>query len=111
MEGPYAARMDASSRSTSRFWLVVLIFAALNAATWVAYHRIYGVRRADILRVESFSPGDGATISTDSELQWKFNLDVRPSKDALAPGTITPAIAGKWRWNDARTLCFAPEKP
>src|SRR5437016_5103152 len=94
-----------------RFWRTILVFAILNLAAWLAYHRIFGPRRLELLRVESMSPSDGAQVDARPVLTWRFNLDVeRGGTNQPAPGTITPLVAGRWQWRDGRTLTFTPDQ-
>ncbi|HEX3357020.1 MAG TPA: MG2 domain-containing protein, partial [Tepidisphaeraceae bacterium] len=90
-----------------RFWVVVSLFALANLAAWIAYDRF--VRpRADVLRIEHFSPGESATLGPATTLAWQFNLEMRDTIDQGTPGAFSPVIAGKWRWDDSRTLTFTP---
>jgi len=91
--------------------VTVLCFVIANTVVWAAWHRAYAPGR-DILRVERFEPGDGATVGPRAELSWQFNLDVgRPGVEWVgdAPAAVTPPVAGKWRWADTRTLLFVPD--
>ncbi|MDB5356431.1 MAG: alpha-2-macroglobulin domain protein [Phycisphaerales bacterium] len=103
------AKASAGSR---RFWVTVLCFAIANAGVWVGYDRWQTAHRHHLLEVTQFTPGDGATVEGRPTLVWSFNLDVAPAgKDAPAPGQISPAVAGRWEWPDARTLKFTPDAP
>ncbi|MEI8198120.1 MAG: hypothetical protein WCI73_19670, partial [Phycisphaerae bacterium] len=104
---------------------------------WVAYHRMYGVARRDILRVESFTPGAGAVlwepamvantkeagggtepgeVINRAALTWRFNVDVAARgadgkiKTEAVAGTIKPLVMGAWTWVDERTLTFVPKE-
>src|SRR5215208_3327571 len=108
MSGPTAAGKPAGRR---RFWITVLCFALVNAAGWLAWHRAYGPKPRDLLRVEQFLPGDRAELWGKPTFSWRFNLDVgREGPVAEAPVAVTPALAGQWAWGDARTLLFTPEQ-
>ncbi|HWE98060.1 MAG TPA: MG2 domain-containing protein [Tepidisphaeraceae bacterium] len=103
------AKASAGSR---RFWVTVLCFAIANASVWVGYDRWQKSHRHHLLEVTQFTPGDGATIEGRPTLTWSFNLDIASAgKDAAPPGQITPPVAGKWEWPDARTLTFTPHAP
>ncbi len=92
-----------------RFWVVVLCFGLANAAAWVGYHHAFGPHRRGLLRIERFSPGDGATLAARPVMLWKFNLPVSPRRSGSAPPVrIVPALAGEWQWRDDRTLSFVP---
>lgn len=92
-----------------RFWVVALCFGLVNAAAWVGYHHAFGPHRRGLLRVESFAPGDGATLAARPVMLWKFNLPVSPRRSGSAPPVrIVPALAGEWQWRDDRTLSFVP---
>jgi len=93
-----------------RFWIVVACFALANAAIWVMHDRIDRWHERGELRVEAFEPQDVAAAGRRPTLRWHFNLDVVPSSvydRALA--TVTPSVAGRWSWDDPRTLCFTPD--
>ena len=93
-----------------RFWVTVVCFALANLAAWVAYHRAFGPHRKGLLRVESFAPGDGATVGLRPAMMWRFNLPVVPQPAGSDPPVrITPAMTGKWQWRNDRTLSFLPE--
>src|SRR5689334_11681701 len=101
------APAPAATSGRRRFWLTILFFITLNLIGWVVYHQLFGPHRLDLLRVESFAPGNGATVSLRQALHWKFNLNVQPAQNG-APGTITPAVNGAWSWPDGHTLVFTP---
>ena len=45
-----------------------------------------------------------------TQFRWHFSADVIPTSVYHAePGTVAPAVAGHWDWNDPRTLCFTPD--
>lgn len=117
-----------------RFWITVFCFALANLAIWLAYHHVqHPSRPKSLLLVESFTPGDGATLAADqastepdddkqppalrTPLLWHFNLDLalRQPDGALPPdapaGIIRPFVPGRWTWADAHTLCFVPKDP
>lgn len=99
-------RIPSGSR---RFWIVVLAFAAANAAAWwfTWWHLASSSTR---LRVVEFLPGNEAVIDGRTPLMWRFSRDVERGDPAVAPpATISPAISGRWRWQDARTLLFMPD--
>ena len=100
----------AAQAGSRRFWITVVCFAMANAAVWVAYHQLFGPRKG-LLRVESFTPGDGAILSPRPALLWRFNLPVAPRNTTTVspPVRITPAIAGQWQWRNDRTLSFVPD--
>ncbi|MDB5300848.1 MAG: alpha-2-macroglobulin domain protein, partial [Phycisphaerales bacterium] len=100
------AKASAGSR---RFWVTVLCFAIANAGVWVGYDRWQKAHRHHLLEVTQFMPGDGATVEGRPTLVWSFNLDVAPAAKDAPPGQISPAVAGKWEWPDARTLKFTPD--
>jgi alpha-2-macroglobulin len=90
-----------------RFWITVLCFAIANAAAWVVYDRHFAWRHHGTLRVESFEPGNGATVGPHTTVRWRFSADVIPTAAyGRDPGTITPAIPGQWTWENPRTLVF-----
>ncbi len=107
MSDSRSLQVPAGSR---RFWMTVLIFALMNAAAWVGYHR-YSISRLHLLRVVKFDPGHEARVGSRPTFVWEFNLDV--SHDATkngveTMGTITPPVAGKWLWHSGRMLTFTP---
>ncbi len=114
-----------------RFWLTVAMFAVLNVVAWFAYHQWFG-SRLHVLQVEAFTPGEGGELSaslpsidsplskdfvsqteSSSRLSFRFNLPMDTTGDVSreTPGRITPALAGVWRWDDARQLSFTPAQP
>jgi uncharacterized protein YfaS (alpha-2-macroglobulin family) len=93
-----------------RFWIAVLCFSLLNAAAWVAYDRYFARRHRGTLRVDAFEPGEGSVVGPRDQFRWHFSADVIPTSVYHAdPGTVAPAVAGHWDWNDPRTLCFTPD--
>ncbi|MGD0770430.1 MAG: MG2 domain-containing protein [Tepidisphaeraceae bacterium] len=99
-----------SSAGRRRFWIVVACFAISNAAVWLTYDRIERWRQHGELRVEAFEPEDVSAAGPRPTLRWHFNVDVVPSSVyGRSPGSVTPAVAGHWSWDDPRTLCFTPE--
>lgn len=91
-----------------RFWVTVLVFALLNAAAWVAYHR-FATPKLQLLRVTRFEPTTGVPVGPRPTLSWEFNLDVAHGSADHVPGSIAPHVAGKWLWHDGRTLTFTPD--
>ncbi|HET6248719.1 MAG TPA: MG2 domain-containing protein [Tepidisphaeraceae bacterium] len=95
-----------------RFWVTVLCFAIANLAIWVSFIQWQKIHRHHLLEITQFTPGDGALVQDRPVLCWSFNLDVAaPAQNNPPPGQISPAIAGKWEWPDARTLKFTPDVP
>lgn len=93
-----------------RFWITLACILIANVAGWFVWHSAFGTRRGDLLRVESFLPGENAIVSARPAISWRFNLDVaKESPGNEPPGVITPAVSGKWVWIDSRTLSFEPE--
>ena len=93
-----------------RFWIAVLCFFLVNAAAWVAYDRYFAWRHRGTLRVDAFEPGEGSVVGPRDQFRWHFSADVIPTSVYHAdPGTVSPAVAGHWDWNDPRTLCFTPD--
>jgi uncharacterized protein YfaS (alpha-2-macroglobulin family) len=93
-----------------RFWIAILCFAILNAAAWVAYDRWFAWRHLGTLRVDAFEPGDGSVVGPREQFRWHFSADVIPTSVYHAdPGSVAPAVAGHWGWDDPRTLCFTPD--
>ena len=93
-----------------RFWIAILCFSILNAAGWVAYDRCFAWRHRGTLRVDAFEPGDGSVVGPRDQFRWHFSADVIPTSVYHAdPGTVAPAVAGHWGWDDPRTLCFTPD--
>jgi uncharacterized protein YfaS (alpha-2-macroglobulin family) len=90
--------------------VTVLCFAVLNAAAWVVFlHYPRGSR--NLLEVERVTPDEWATVSGRATVTWSFNLDVAPPAGECAPGTVTPKIAGKWKWETARVLTWTADAP
>ncbi len=104
-----AASATGAPAGSRRFWITVLCFALANAGIWVAWDQFRANRKRYLLRVESFLPGNNAQVSARQSLQWRFNLDVAADR-TQPPGTLSPAVAGQWKWEDARTLLFIPEQ-
>jgi uncharacterized protein YfaS (alpha-2-macroglobulin family) len=106
MSAPSSAHPPISSR---RFWITVSLFILINAIAWIVYDRTFAIWHRGTLRVEAFEPGDDATVESRQTLRWHFSEDVLPTtaygKD---PGKVTPIVAGKWAWEDPRTLSFVP---
>ncbi|HSU68600.1 MAG TPA: MG2 domain-containing protein, partial [Tepidisphaeraceae bacterium] len=95
-----------------RFWVAVLCFALTNAAVWIGYDRFVRHRSHPLLEVAQSAPADQAQVWGRATFWWTFNLDVAPPvPNAPAPGTISPPVAGKWEWSNARTLNFVPDAP
>ncbi len=92
-----------------RFWVTVFCFLIANTAAWMAYERFDAWRHHGQLRVELFEPGDNAVVGPKSTIRWRFNQDVIPTtvygKD---PGRVSPVVAGRWAWENPRTLSFVP---
>ena len=100
-----------ATAGSRRFWITVLVFALLNAATWMGYHQ-YNLSRLHLLRIVKFDPGHEARVGPRPTLAWEFNLDVShaaATKNPASPGIITPHVPGKWLWHDGRTLTFTPD--
>ena len=94
------------------FWIFVAMVLVVNAIGWVAYHRWYQRGLAGMLEVQSVSPADKTVPTSRPVLFWHFNMDAQPRDDAqsgVAPGSVSPAVAGRWEWTDPRTLSFAAE--
>jgi uncharacterized protein YfaS (alpha-2-macroglobulin family) len=95
--------------NSRRFWATVLCFFILNVIAWVVYDRTYAAMHRGTLRVSAFDPGDNAVVDSRATLRWHFSDDVLPTalygKD---PGRTTPPVAGKWAWENPRTLSFIP---
>src|SRR5207237_570110 len=114
---PDAAKAAPAGRR--RFWVTVLCFAlanlVLNLGAWVVYDHIVRSRRPAlpaVLEVRQFLPGDGQAVEGKPTFSWSFNLDMAPPRpNAPAPGHITPAVAGKWSFDDPRRLTFVPDEP
>jgi len=95
-----------------RFWGTVLCFALANAAIWLGYDRLVQHRRHTLLEVRQSAPAGNSQISGRPILWWTFNLDVAaPGTNDPPPGVVSPQVPGKWKWDDARTLTFTPDKP
>jgi hypothetical protein len=92
----------------SRAWLLLAGIVALNLA-WLGYTWFTWVPK-DVLEVTATTPA----VSQDGfSLTWTFNLDVvddlaRPPQEVP---DLDPAVAGRWRWSDRRTLVFTAEAP
>lgn len=93
-----------------RFWGVVLCFAVANAALWVGYDRYSSMRLRGTLRVVTFEPGNGASVGSRAIARWHFNEDAMSTAGYQRdPGSVSPAVAGQWQWEDPRTLTFTPQ--
>ena len=96
---------------TRRFWVTVLCFALANLGAWIAYDR-FASRRHAHLEVRQAGPAEGSVVNGSTRLWWTFNLDVIPnSPGSTPPGLLSPAVPGKWHWDDPRTLSFVPDRP
>jgi len=101
-----SAQPAAGSR---RFWVTVLLFVILNCVAWVVYDHTYAAMHRGTLHVSAFEPGDHAVIDRRTTLRWHFSDDVLPtSVYGKDPGKMTPAVPGKWAWENPRTLSFVP---
>ena len=105
---PTATRPSAPAGSR-RFWVTVLCFFLANVCAWIVYDRIR--RPHAILEVRQSAPSDAALVSGRPTFWWTFNLDVAPTHDDQPPGEIRPPLAGRWKWENPRTLSFVPDKP
>lgn len=95
-----------------RFWVTVVCFAVANLAIWIGYDHLQQLRRHALLEVRQSEPGSGWEVGGRPNFWWTFNLDVAPGKPTdPPPGTISPAVAGKWTWDGPRTLNFTPDAP
>lgn len=95
-----------------RFWVTVVCFAIANLGIWIGYDRLQQLRRHALLEVRQSEPASGYQVSGRPNFWWSFNLDVaKPGPNDPPPGTISPAVPGKWIWNDTRTLTFTPDAP
>lgn len=89
-----------------RFWIIVALFALANVAGWLALTWRASHRPVGLLVVDSFDPG----ARSRPRPTWRFNIPVDAGRKGV-PGTISPSLAGTWRWDDPRTLSFVPEAP
>ena len=90
-----------------RFWVAVLCFSILNVAAWVAYDRCYAWRHRGTLRVDAFEPGDESVVGPRDQFRWHFSADVIPTSVYHAdPGSVAPAVAGHWGWDDPPHAAF-----
>jgi uncharacterized protein YfaS (alpha-2-macroglobulin family) len=109
-QGGLAMSTGNTAPSRRRFWICVLCFALANAGAWIVYDRHVRSAGHGLLRVEAFEPGDDAVTGRRPTLRWRFNTDVIPTAAyGHAPATVSPAVAGKWNWEDPRTLTFTPD--
>lgn len=93
-----------------RFWATVLCFAVANLGIWIGYDRWQQQRRHALLEVRQSEPGAGWEVHGRPTFWWTFNLDVAaPKPNDPSPGTISPAVPGKWVWDGPRTLTFTPD--
>jgi uncharacterized protein YfaS (alpha-2-macroglobulin family) len=95
-----------------RFWVTVLCFAVANLGIWIAYDRLVRNGRHALLEVRQSEPSTGWEVGGRPNFWWTFNLDVAPAKPGdPPPGTISPAVPGKWAWDGPRSLNFMPDAP
>ena len=95
-----------------RFWVTVICFAVANLGLWVGYDRFVQHRHHTLLEVRQSAPAANSQVSGRPTFWWTFNLDVAPVKPSdPPPGTMSPAVAGKWVWDNSRTLTFTPDAP
>ena len=103
------ASLSQRRAGSRRFWVTVLCFLILNCIAWVVYDHTYAVWHRGTLRVAGFDPGDNAVVESRPTMRWYFSDDVLPTtaygKD---PGRVSPPVAGKWSWENPRTLSFVP---
>jgi uncharacterized protein YfaS (alpha-2-macroglobulin family) len=92
-----------------RFWVTVLCFLIANVAAWVGYDHYFTLRHRGTLRVEMFEPGDNAVVGPKAAVRWRFSDDVIPTTVyGKEPGHTSPIVAGRWAWENPRTLSFIP---
>jgi uncharacterized protein YfaS (alpha-2-macroglobulin family) len=92
-----------------RFWITVALFLVINAIAWVVYDRTFAMWHRGTLRVNAFEPGDNALVDSKATVRWHFSDDVLPtSAYGKDPGKVSPKVAGRWAWEDPRTLSFIP---
>ncbi len=93
-----------------RFWLLAVAILLINNVAWFVYqHRQTNL---NLLRVERFEPGLGSLeANARPPLLWRFNLAIADRRDEAPPVSIKPALAGKFTWDDDRTLRFVPRDP
>jgi alpha-2-macroglobulin len=110
-----APALSGAAVGRRRFWVTVFCFAIANVLVWIGYHQFMQPARRDLLRVEQFLPGNLVQVERRPRFVWRFNLDVMPTvraaggaDAAIAPGSIVPAVAGRWEWADGGTLAFTP---
>ena len=97
---------NSAARFQLRFWITVLCFGLANLGIWAWYAQTHRPQRRDLLRVERFDP---PATPGKAKLVWKFNLDIQPRRDGAAPAIINPPLAGRFNWQDGRTLTFLPD--
>lgn len=92
-----------------RFWITVFCFALANVGIWIGYDRL-AHRHATLLEVRQFAPSSDSEVSGRPNFWWRFNLDVAPGKPGdPPPGTISPEVPGRWKWDGPRSLNFTPD--
>jgi hypothetical protein len=92
-----------------RFWVTVLCFALANLGIWIGYAH-FTHRHATLLEVRQFAPSSDSEVSGRPNFWWTFNLDVAPGKPGdPPPGTISPEVPGRWKWDGPRSLNFTPD--
>lgn len=95
-----------------RFWVTVLCFAVANLGIWIGYDRLVRHSQRALLEVRQSEPSTGWEVGGRPNFWWTFNLDVAPAKPGdPPPGTISPAVPGKWVWDGPRSLAFTPDVP
>jgi len=93
--------------------LVLIAFALANLAAWAGWWQ-WSARDRALVRIEDFSPGDGAVCARSQPWTLRFNLPMVADADAPvvgAPVLVHPGVDGGWRWRDERTLAFTPDRP
>ncbi len=97
----------------TKTWLLIALIAAINLA-WAGWTWFAWVPKDVVMLIASPAPQAAAppVLSGRPTLAWTFNLDVVDDLGvALPPAVvprISPALSGRWYWQDRRTLAFEP---
>lgn len=98
-----------ATRRTSRLVTAALVGMGMLVVVLLAAAGHYRQSTHTLLSVEQVTPDVRQPVDPQTkQIRWTFNLDV-DQNDLQSPGTVTPPVAGRWLWEDARTLCFLPE--
>lgn len=96
-----------------RFWIALLVLAAVNLAGWMIDWRAVLQRRPDLAAALIDVDEDGEVMTSagaaGTELRLRFDRGMTTAGEPA--GAFVPGLAGRWRWDDERTAVFRADAP